>query len=156
MCKYVCVRMHIIICTNICTYVYTCVCDHTSVRYATCVRACVRTYVHTYWLCTYMCKHMSVRMHKWVCTNMCKYVCTCACFHIYLCTHVRTCRIRYMMYIFVSIFATILLQTYLDIRPVLMAAAEFTSKSTHRCILFGKNSKRPPLWYRSIPRKMSK
>ena len=110
MCMYVCVRMHIIICTNICTYVCTCVRDHTNVRYA----ICVRTYVRTYWLCTYMCKYMCVRMHKWVCTNMCKYVCTCACYHICMCTYVRTCRITYM-YIFVTIFATILLQTYLDI-----------------------------------------
>ena len=44
---------------------------------------------------------------------MCKYVCTCACYHICMCTYVRTCRITYM-YIFVTIFATILLQTYLD------------------------------------------
>ena len=44
MCKYVCVRMHIIICTNMCTYVCTCVRDHTSVRYAICVRTYVRTY----------------------------------------------------------------------------------------------------------------
>ena len=44
---------------------------------------------------------------------MCKYVCTCACYHICMCTYVRTCRITYM-YIFETIFATILLQTYLD------------------------------------------
>ena len=36
-----------------------------------------------------------------------------SCYHIYMCTYVRTCRITYM-YIFVTIFATILLQTYLD------------------------------------------
>ena len=29
-------------------------------------------------------------------------------------------------------------------------AAEFTSKSIHRCVLFGKNSKRPPLWYTGV------
>ena len=44
---------------------------------------------------------------------MCKYVCTCACYHICMCTYVRTCRITYI-YIFETIFATILLQTYLD------------------------------------------
>ena len=44
---------------------------------------------------------------------MCKYVCTCACYHICMCTYVRTCRITYM-YIFETIFATILLQTHLD------------------------------------------
>ena len=44
---------------------------------------------------------------------MCKYVCTCACYHICMCTYVRTCCITYM-YIFETIFATILLQTYLD------------------------------------------
>ena len=44
---------------------------------------------------------------------MCKYVCTCACHDICMCTYVRTCRITYM-YIFETIFATILLQTYLD------------------------------------------
>ena len=44
---------------------------------------------------------------------MCKYVYTCACYHICMCTYIRTCRITYM-YIFVTIFATILLQTQLD------------------------------------------
>ena len=44
---------------------------------------------------------------------MCKYVCTCAYYHICMCTYVRTCHITYM-YIFETIFATILLQTYLD------------------------------------------
>ena len=108
MCKYVCVRMHIILYTNMCTYVCMCVRDHTSVRYATCVRTYVRTYVHIDYVRT--CVSTCVRMHKWVCTNMCKYVCTCACYHICMCTYVHTCRITYM-YIFVTIFATILLQT---------------------------------------------
>ena len=44
---------------------------------------------------------------------MCKYVCTCACYHICMCTYVHTCRITYM-YIFETIFATKLQQTYLD------------------------------------------
>ena len=32
---------------RVCTYAYTCVRDHTSVRYAICVRAYVRTYILT-------------------------------------------------------------------------------------------------------------
>ena len=56
-----------------------------------------RSYIRTYYIYTYMYK----------------YVCTCACYHIYICTYVRTCRITYM-YVLVTTFATILLQTYLD------------------------------------------
>ena len=61
--------MHIIICTNMCTYVCTCVRDHTSVRYA----ICVRTYVHINY----------VR----VCVSTCAYVCI----NGYALTSVNTC-----------------------------------------------------------------
>ena len=91
---FACVRT----CVHI-VYVRTCV--------STCVYVCINEYALT-------CVSTCVRVHKWVCTNMCKYVCTCACYHICMCTYVRTCRITYM-YIFVTIVATILLQTYLDI-----------------------------------------
>ena len=114
-CMYMYMKLHAWVLTAIWRYyrsTYACV-VLTHVRLHICVLRHRRSYIRTYYMCTYVCKYMCVRIHKWVCTNMYKYVCTCACYHICMCTYVRTCRITYM-YIFVTIFATILLQTYLD------------------------------------------
>ena len=75
------------------------------------MRAYVRTYVHIDYVrtCVSTCVYVCINEYALTCVS----TCTCTCYHICMCTYVRTCRITYM-YIFETIFATILLQTYLD------------------------------------------
>ena len=61
--------MHIIVCTNMCTYLCTCVRDHTSVRYATCVCAYVHIdYVRT---CVSTCAYVNINEYALTCVSTC-------------------------------------------------------------------------------------
>ena len=56
-----------------CTYVCTCVRDHTSVRYAICVRAYVRTYVHIEYVRTRVstCVYVCINEYALTCVSTC-------------------------------------------------------------------------------------
>ena len=81
----VCVRMHIMVNTNMCTYVCTCVRDYTGVCYA----IGVRTYVHIDYVRTCVSTCVYVCINEYALTCVSTSVCVQVIISTYVLTHVR-------------------------------------------------------------------